>query len=566
MIKRKKFTTLAFLAIFVLGTFFRLVGLNWDQGQMLHPDERFLAMVTHDLAWPQSLKEYFDNKNSPLNPYNKGYDFFVYGTLPVFLTRCLANLFSYNTYQEIILLGRKISVLLDLATIILIALIGKKLFPQKGAFLWTSLFYAISVLPVQLAHFFAVDSSMNFFLWLAFYFLLLFGQKHKTVSLVFTGISLGAAASCKITALLFSPLITLLLYFSSPNKKSLLGWVKNITLVTVCCLLSWRFFQPYIFTNFFLPNPQFLANLNSLKEMSQAGSWYPPSLQWQKTRPIIYPFKNILFWGLGLPLGLLSSSGLILFPKEVIKKEENNQRRLAFLITYFYFLLIFIYLGSQFAKPMRYFLPFYPFFSLAAAFTVSLINKKASPKEKKILNPAIIILALVWPLSFLNIYFTPHSRIKASQWIYQNIPAGSTISCEYWDDCLPLSLNQIGKTSSFYQTKLLSFYDLESAEKWEKINSQLSQIDYLILSSNRVWKSIINNPERYPQTSQFYRDLFSGKLPFTRIAEISSYPCFPPKLSWLCFPDQAADESFTVYDHPQIIIFQKAKQIPSWQQ
>jgi hypothetical protein len=41
MTKRKKLTALAFLAIFALGAFFRLVGLNWDQDQHLHPDERF---------------------------------------------------------------------------------------------------------------------------------------------------------------------------------------------------------------------------------------------------------------------------------------------------------------------------------------------------------------------------------------------------------------------------------------------------------------------------------------------------------------------------------------------
>ena len=33
-----------------IGTYFRVIGLNWDQNQHLHPDERFLTMVESALA------------------------------------------------------------------------------------------------------------------------------------------------------------------------------------------------------------------------------------------------------------------------------------------------------------------------------------------------------------------------------------------------------------------------------------------------------------------------------------------------------------------------------------
>ena len=66
----------------------RLYGLNWDQSQHLHPDERFLTMVATDIRLPSSLWQYFDNAKSPLNPYNyPQYQFFVYGTFPLFLTK-----------------------------------------------------------------------------------------------------------------------------------------------------------------------------------------------------------------------------------------------------------------------------------------------------------------------------------------------------------------------------------------------------------------------------------------------------------------------------------------------
>ena len=36
---------LVFITILVVAVALRVFGLNWDQGQHLHPDERFLTMV-----------------------------------------------------------------------------------------------------------------------------------------------------------------------------------------------------------------------------------------------------------------------------------------------------------------------------------------------------------------------------------------------------------------------------------------------------------------------------------------------------------------------------------------
>ena len=44
MKNRKNLLILIF--IIVIGFLLRLIGLNWDQGQHLHPDERFLTMVS----------------------------------------------------------------------------------------------------------------------------------------------------------------------------------------------------------------------------------------------------------------------------------------------------------------------------------------------------------------------------------------------------------------------------------------------------------------------------------------------------------------------------------------
>ncbi len=80
-------TSLFLLAILLVGFSFRVVGLGWGEGQPIHPDEEFLRQVTAAISLPDRLSLYLDTANSPLNPYNRGYGFFVYGTLPLFLTR-----------------------------------------------------------------------------------------------------------------------------------------------------------------------------------------------------------------------------------------------------------------------------------------------------------------------------------------------------------------------------------------------------------------------------------------------------------------------------------------------
>lgn len=546
----KKYFYGCLLTIIIFGAIFRFIGINWDQGQMLHPDERFLVMVTYDLDWPKSASQYFNTNQSPLNPNNRGYDFFVYGTLPIFLTKGLANIFNLAGYQDIIRLGRVLSAFFDFGVIFLVAGITKKIFNNSRASLWSALFYSISVLPIQLAHFYAVDTFLNFFITASFYWLVCFEKKERSIFLILASLSLGAAVACKIVALLFGPV---LIIFLLRGRKNFLKILPKAVLVLAFFFLTWRILQPYAFIGLAKPNPQFLANLVSLKQMSKPGSWFPPTAQWFKTTPLIFPLKNLILWGLGVPLAIVVIMGLGKLVGQI--KKNASPRPLGQYWLFLWPLSLFLFQGSQLAKPMRYFLPIYPFWIIAGGWGFYQLVKSKFLKSRPITVMLMIVLILVWPLSFLNIYLEPHSRVRASRWIYDHILPGSVLSCEYWDDCLPLALG--AASPGQYDTEILHFYDPESPEKWQKINSQLERIDYLVLSSNRLWGSIPRNPKRYPETTKFYQDLFQNKLQFNKVAEFSSLPCFPPGLKWFCFDDQGADESFTVYDHPQVIIYQK---------
>src|ERR1044071_2623055 len=118
--------------ILLVAALFRFHGMNWDEGRHLHPDERFLSTVTNDLKWPENWSNYFDPNTSTLSPYSlPDMGLYVYGTLPVYIVKWTAILLDKNDYDHITIIGRNLSALFDLATILFLFLIAKRLFGQK---------------------------------------------------------------------------------------------------------------------------------------------------------------------------------------------------------------------------------------------------------------------------------------------------------------------------------------------------------------------------------------------------------------------------------------------------
>jgi len=160
---------LLFLVVLVAGAYFRIVGTDWDQGQHLHPDERFLTLVESAIQPVDNLREYFDTSKSTLNPHNVGYTFYVYGTLPLFIIRYVSDWTGQPGYGQIYLIGRQLSALADLLTVLLVYLIAGRLYGRKAALL-AGAFSAFAVLQIQLSHYMTVDTFTNLFTFAAFYF------------------------------------------------------------------------------------------------------------------------------------------------------------------------------------------------------------------------------------------------------------------------------------------------------------------------------------------------------------------------------------------------------------
>src|SRR3989338_498218 len=478
-----------FFIILFIAAGFRFYGVNWDQNQHLHPDERFLTMVTETIDWPKNAWEYFSADLSPLNPQNRGYGFFVYGTFPVFFTKFIAEGLKNADYKGITIIGRKLSALFDLGTAILIFLIAYEIekerknrnsfFPHLAMF-----FYASSVLPVQLSHFYAVDTFLVFFLTLSFYFFIKIlnstnngwsasGGKYLMLNSILLGISFGLAVSSKISVLFFLPVLGLGLLFYLYKTKKYTRFFVICCLLSVVCYLTVRFAYPYLFKNpslfNFTLNPKILDNWKQLKSFDDPSGGFPPAVQWIKTRSFVFPLKNLLFWGLGLPLGLLALVSIVYQLVSFIIQAFKKKIHIILNLSLTWILFLFIYQGHQFVKALRYFFPLYPFLAILSAWFFYQILKFIKNFKKFYLLSVIcyLLFVLLYPFSFISIYSRPHTRITASDWIYRNIPAGSRISGEHWDDFLPLNLPVPGYSSQNYQGVEYPLYGADTEEKWQ---------------------------------------------------------------------------------------------------
>ncbi len=149
-----------------------------------------------------------------------------------------------------------------------------------------------------------------------------------------------------------------------------------------------------------------------------------------------------------------------------------------------------------------------------------------------------------------------------------------------YDWGLPFRIDGYDPFGGMYRGDLnLQVYWDDNADKLTRFIDTLNQTDYIFIPTNHQYAQITRLPERYPLTTKYYRELigcpeseniikcyrvaqpgqYRGNLGFELVAVFESYPTLGP----LVINDQAAEEAFTFYDHPKVLIFKKANDFSS---
>lgn len=407
------------LLILAAGAYFRFSGIFWGEYQYLHPDERFLVWVGSDITPVASIGDYFNTTNSTLNPHNVGHGFYVYGTFPMFITRYIVEwIFHHSGFEVMTQVGRVLSALLDLLAVWLVFITAERLYDRRVAIVACA-FAAATVLQIQQSHFFTMDTFMNAFMFLAFYFAVRVvkispttlrleypnigneennpAQSPKTganlssrltgfikqgvenplfyPSLGF-GIALGLGAASKLDAApmaLALPTAMALLATRLPTAhRSRYGLqaIGYLVFAAAVSLVLFRIFQPYAFSGpgilGIMPNPKWVNNIRELINQARGDVDFPPAMQWAR-RSRWFAFQNITLWGLGLPYGMLAWFGFAWIGWRILRDYQRKPDQwVSHVMIWGWTAVYFVWQSLRLNPTMRYQLPIYPMLAIFA--------------------------------------------------------------------------------------------------------------------------------------------------------------------------------------------------------
>ncbi len=583
--------------------FLNLDGVNWDSdginSQYQNPDERHMGAVSTRIEFPGSPITYFDTDESPLNPYSQ-FPSYAWGTLPLFLNKGAAELLeaaplggptgggTWDDYAHIHLVGRVFSTLVDVGSIIVIFLLGSYLFNRRVGLL-AAFLLSVTVLHIQYSHYFVVDSFLAFFSLVSIYFAVRAAKEGGRLNFALAGVMFGAAMASKGSALPLALVITMAAgirawpivkqrWAKSENEitspaslwsKELLKPLFGLAFAGVLAFVVFRVAQPYAFDGP-LPwdiNDVWRADVEGVVERTSGVGGWPPAVRWIGQVSWLYPLHNMLIWGMGIPLFLAAAGGFLYAAWRVVRRGE-----ILLLLLLTWIAVIFLWQGGVFISYMRYLLPIYPILVLLAAYGLvqlwqatrwEIVPSRLQrlwpsltgylPTLGRVTVGAVVVLTLLWAFAFINIYRSPLTRVEASRWINENVPAGSQIANPHWDDSLPLNIDgQLAGENYGFIT--LDLYDIDAQGNSATLIDQLDRADYVILSSDRLYRSIPRAPAVYPIVTRFFDSLFAEEIGFHEAATFTSFP----SLFGVTISDDGAEESFTSYDHPKVLIYEKS--------
>lgn len=568
-------------------------------------------VVAPDKPVPPEAINFWNASFSPLNPR-----WFAYGTFPMYLIKFVGWAVGNgdgDDFNHLIKVGRFNSAMFSMGTLVLVFVLARLLFqPVLGQrrsdilALLAMAFLSVTVLDIQLAHYAAFDVPLTFFITLTLVFAVRLMQTGQIRFAALSGLAIGLALASKISAapVVLSVVAAALLYGfygrsaesgesagrisyrALPGRETdkygenavalgrrlIWGSLLNLVIAGLVALVVWFIAMPYAFLDF----SSFSSRVIEEGGMSRGVDSFPYTRQYVGTIPVLYQISQLVQWAASIPLGILMLLGLgySLWQMAYVRLKGE-------IILFAFFLPYSLITFSAEAKFNRYMLPVMPLLVIFAARLVVELATHAPAfvgrfnMRKWVAAGAgglALVWALGWAISFSQIYNVEHPMNQATRWMFANIPSGKSISHEIWDESLPTPIIPQGigskgwcdpetltATGNCVHVDFDIYGDQSPQTKAEYFVEQVRKTDYILLASNRLYATMPKLPWRYPVQIRFYELLFAGKLGYEQVGTFTAYPKLP--LLNLEIKDDSADESFTVYDHPKVMIFKKTQQL-----
>lgn len=477
-------THLALLALVVAALAVRFIGLNWDDGQLLHPDEYHVTEVTVDrvqLPRPVDWSNLADPAVSTLNPRSDNVDgdhrSFAYGSLPLYATDLAAEALNrlddlsgvsavvpgpadrdWHSLDQLFKVGRAVNMLLDTLVVLIVFAVARQV-GGSVAGLFAGATYAFAPMVIQLAHFYTTDSWLTFGAALTLLCAVRAARDGGRWRFIALGLAAGLTLATKPTGAATLALLAVAIVYdawlrhrSGHTATVVAGAVaERLVLAAAAALLVFAIGEPYAL----LDPSSYLADLREQTGIQRGTFDVPYTRVYVGTIPVLYQVEQLVRWGMGPVGGVLGIVGTV-----ALAVRAWRHRGAAELMTLAWILIFLATLLLPQSKFLRYVAPMVPALAIAGGYLISRLVRLRLRLPARVSRPALagaVMAGLVfWVSATSSVYAHDNTRIEASRWIYANVPAGSSLSTEVWDRGVPLDLGPVLRAET-YQYQWVSF-------------------------------------------------------------------------------------------------------------
>ena len=273
------------------------------------------------------------------------------------------------------------------------------------------------------------------------------------------------------------------------------------------------------------------------------------------TLPVLYPLRELGLWGWGALLLLATLIGSAAGCRLLVKRWRRwiagpwNDAGSLLVILLAWLVPMAMRLSTLQVKFLRYWEPLVVPATLIAAWWLMRLPRKI----RRQMIVAVAAGTVLWGLAYAWSFIEPHPHKTASEWISPMLADQQAVAFEHWDEHIDLKVEE----GTVERVELPSYELPDKDEKIELWTGALARADWVILTSNRVYRTVLANPDRFPQTARLYRLLLSGEAGFEVLTRVRR----GPRIFGLRWPVQRADESFLNYEFPQVLILRRIAEI-----
>ena len=569
--------------LFLLVVVARLLTQGWDSGLLSpHPDERQVAFVA------ERAQGWFSDPG-----------FYAYGSLHFHAVRAAAAVRGLELrYDGLVRGGRTLSLLASVLAILLGWLVARRAWGGRTARLFV-LLAAFVPLDIQQSHFATVEAHHAFWVVAALAACWWLAEGGGGAAAAVVGLAAGASLAVKVASLgLVLPLavaLLLVLLRKGPLETARLG-----AIAAAATLLAFWLGQPWAFAGGRPPlvfivlvavaglllsvtprvegarrlalaaggvaaaagaaisalvsgpllNPAYLRGVGQQVAMVAGRADLAYVRIYRHTLPVLYPLRELGLWGLGPALLIAALAAVVLAALWMVRRWRRwlagrwSSGAALVVILLAWVVPMAVRLSTLQVKYLRYWEPLVVPGVLLTAWMLARLRRGRAVRI------AVVGLTVVWGVAYLWAFAQPHPHRTATKFLNSVVSEGQTVAFETWDE--HVAIRPHGP-----RVELPSYELPDNQAKVEDWCQRLARADWVVLTSNRVWRTVIANADRYPRTARLYKLLLSGKAGFLPLTTVHR----EPHILGLRLPVQLADESFVNYDFPEVVILRRVEEV-----